>query len=73
MAGRAHTRVMTPHVIPADSASADDHADLFLDTVRAAMERRRWELGAEALEDLDDEQLAAVIEGAMKEAGAALG
>lgn len=66
---------MTPHPIPADaaSASADDHADLFLDTVRAAMERRRWELGVEALEDLSDEQLAAVIEGAMKEAGAALG
>lgn len=66
---------MTPHPIPVDasSTSADDHADLFLDTVRAAMERRRWELGVEALEDLSDDQLAAVIEGAMKEAGAALG
>ncbi len=66
---------MTPHPIPADATtiSADDHADLFLDTVRAAMERRRWELGAEALGDLSDEELAAVIEGAMKEAGAALG
>jgi hypothetical protein len=55
------------------SAPADDHADLFLETVRAAMDRRRWELGAETLEDLDDDQLDAVIEGAVQEAGAALG
>lgn len=62
-----------PKEVRAIPALADDHADLFLDTVRAAMERRRWELGAEALEDLDDEQLASVIEAAVEEAGEALG
>jgi hypothetical protein len=64
---------LLPKEVRAIPALADDHADLFLDTVRAAMERRRWELGADTLEDLDDEQLAAVIEAAVEEAGEALG
>ncbi len=64
---------LLPKEARAIPALADDHADLFLDTVRAAMERRRWELGADTLEDLDDDQLAAVIEGAVEEAGEALG
>ena len=64
---------LLPKEVRAIPALADDHADLFLDTVRAAMERRRWELGADALEDLDDEQLASVIEAAVEEAGEVLG
>lgn len=64
---------LLPKEVRAVPALADDHADLFLDTVRAAMERRRWELGAETLEDLDDDQLASVIEAAVEEAGEVLG
>jgi hypothetical protein len=49
-------------------APADDHADLRLETIQAALDRRRWELGVETLESLDDDHLAAVIESAVREA-----